>query len=123
MPTSEQRSDLRIDLGLTDDETVFTNTAIDRLYARAGEQYTDADVIEAWVRVQACRQLRNQASTLTDYTQNASSERLSQVFANLDKMQAGFERDLAAATRRGMSSLRKGTLKGKPTREKEYPDA
>jgi len=123
VPTSEQRSDLRIDLGLTDDETVFTNTAIDRLYARAGEQYTDAAVIEAWVRVQACRQLRNQASTLTDYTQNASSERLSQVFANLGQMQTAFERDLAAAKHSGLSSLRKGTLKGKPTREKEYPDA
>lgn len=123
MPTSDQRSDLRLDLGLDDDETVLTNTAIDRLYTRAAESYTDTGVIEAWVRVQACRQLRNKASTLTDYTQNASSERLSQVFANLDKMQAGFERDLAAAKRSGMSSVRKGTMNGKPTREKEYPDA
>jgi hypothetical protein len=123
MATATQRSDLRADFGLADDETVFTNTEVDRLFVRAGERYTATDSIEAYARVLACKQLRGKAANLTDYTQNETTEKLSQIFANLTKMQHDFEVDLAAAERAGSASVRIGALKKKPTRLKDYPDA
>jgi hypothetical protein len=123
MATETQRDDLRADLGLAADETVFTDAELDRLYVRAGERYTVTTSIEAYARVLACKQLRAKSANLTDYTQNETTEKLSQIFANLSKMQACFEDELAAAERAGSASVRIGALKKKPTSLKDYPDA
>ncbi len=123
MATDTQRADLRADLGLDDDETVFTDDELDRLYVRAGDRYTATDCIEAYVRVLGCKQLRAKASNMTDYTQNDTQEKLSQIFANLGKMQADFESELIAATKSSAASVRIGALKKQPTRLKDYPDA
>ncbi len=123
MATATQRLDLRLDLGLDDDETVLDDAAVDRLFVRAAVAYTDDASVEAYARVLACRQLRAQAANLTDYTQNESSEKLSQVFAQLGKLQTMFEADLAAAQGANRVSVRIGALKKKPSRLKEWPDA
>lgn len=123
MATETQRADLRADLGLADDETVFTDAELDRLYVRSEARYTATDSIEAYARVLACKQLRAKAANLTDYSQNDTSEKLSQIFANLSKMQLGFETDLAASEIANTPSVRIGALKRKPTRLKDFPDA
>jgi hypothetical protein len=123
MATDTQRDDLRADLGLPADETVFTDVELDRLYVRAEARYTNTNSIEVYARVLACKQLRAKAANLTDYTQNETQEKLSQIFANLGKMQADFESELVISERAGISSVRIGALKKKPTRLKDFPDA
>lgn len=84
--TSDQLNDLQSDLGITDDESVFTDAELNRLYTRAGEDY-DLTV------VYALRQLRAQAAKFTKYTQNASSEERQQIFDHLSVMLAGAEKN------------------------------
>ena len=123
MATANQRSDLRLDMGLDDDETVFSNTEVDRLFVRAADTYDTTAEQEAYARVLACKQLRNKTSTLTDYQQNDSSEKLSQVFKHLDRMQTDFEADLVAVRRRNVPSMRVARMNQKPARKLEHPDA
>jgi hypothetical protein len=124
MATTTQRTDLRLDLGLADDETTFTNTEVDRLFTRAAAKYPgNTTARDAYVRVLACNQLRNKYVTAVDYEQNDSAEKLSQIFKNLEVMRKTFEADLADAVRRGLSPLRVMKPKRKPRMYKEYPDA
>lgn len=123
MATATQRADLRADFGLADDETVFTNAEVDRLFVRAAVSYSTDGEIEAYARVLGCNQLRAKAVNMTDYTANDSSEKLSQVFTHLDALKSGFEKDLAASVKANSASVRIGKPKYKPTRLKDYPDA
>lgn len=123
MTTTQQRTDLRLDLGLPDDEAGFTSTEIDRLYVRAAAAYSDTACIEAYVRVLACDQLRAKAVTLADYTEGDSQEKLSQVFDHLGKLRAVYADNLAAAAQAGLVSVKIGKLKKKPTTLRDYPDA
>lgn len=123
MATATQRKRFRWDLGLDDDETVFTNDEVDDLFDQAGDKYDTVSLLEAYARVLGARRLRNKAASLTDYTANDSSEKLSQVFKNLDKLYADlwgvFEEELAANT----PKMRVMTPKTKPARKVEWPDA
>jgi hypothetical protein len=82
--TTDQLSDLQADLGITDDESVFADAELNRLFTRAEEDY-DLTVIYA------LRQMWRNAAKFTKYTQNASSEERQQIFDHLGKLLADAE--------------------------------
>ncbi len=88
--TAEQRADLQADIGIADDESVFTNDELDRLYTRAGEDYNLTVVF-------ALRQLLVSAARLTDYTAGQSSEKLSQVREGLKTALDYYENKVSSA--------------------------
>ena len=52
MATATQRTNFRLDLGLNDDETVFTDTEVNNIFTRAGAKYSNTDVKEAYEQTQ-----------------------------------------------------------------------
>lgn len=107
--TSDQLSDMQADLAITDDETVFTNEELERLYTRAEGDY-DRALYFAW------RQLRNNAAKLTDYTAGMTSEQRRQVFENLQKITDDYEREA-----RGSNQARIVGIRRVPPPVKERP--
>jgi hypothetical protein len=74
--TSDQLADMQGDLGISADETVFTDAELNRLFDRAGGSYNLAVSL-------GVRQLLISAAKFNDYTLGQTQERKSQVFANL----------------------------------------
>ncbi len=74
--TTTQRTDMQGDLGITADESVFTNDELDRLYARASSDYSLAVYY-------GFRQLLASANKYHKYTAGFASEDLQQVRANI----------------------------------------
>lgn len=77
--SSDQLSDMQGDLGISDNEAVFTDDQLHRLYTRADSDYELA-------MVYALDQLLMDAAKFNDYTAGSSTEKKSQVFAQLEKM-------------------------------------
>jgi len=69
-------SDLQADIGITNDQSVFTDAAIERLWVRSGE-FHNLTVYYAF------RQLLSSANTFIDYTSGLTSEKRSQVRAHI----------------------------------------
>ncbi len=96
MATEIDRERLRGDLDADDD--ALTDAEIDDAFARAAAQYGDnSTAVDAAARVVAIQQLLAGAAKQTDYGQNESSERRSQVFDQLMRLRAVYEGDLQAA--------------------------
>lgn len=81
--TTAQRTDMQADLGISNDQAVFTNAELDRLYERASSDYELA-------MCYALDQLLMDAAKLNDYTAGASSEKKSQVFDHLKDVRAAW---------------------------------
>lgn len=77
--TAEELQDFRDDIA--DVNGVFSDVEIQRLYTRAGESYNKAVV-------RAIDQLIANSAKLSDYTQNQSQEKRSQVFDHLLKLRS-----------------------------------
>jgi hypothetical protein len=84
--TADQLADLQADIGITDDESVFTDTELDRLFTRADEDYPTTVAY-------ALRQLWRSAAKFANYTQNASSEEKGTIFKNLGELVAHAEKE------------------------------
>lgn len=121
MATETQRSRLRDDIGA--DSTSLPDAAADAIFTEAEEVYTDATSLTAYTRVLAIRRLMANAARLTDYTQNESQEKQSQIFAQLKQLLAFWqgELDAAVAAASTIGAARFGGLRRKPARIKEYP--
>lgn len=74
--TADQLADFQGDLGITDDESVFTDVELDRLYTRSESSYELAVAL-------GFRQLLADAAKFNDYTAGESSEKKAQVFEHL----------------------------------------
>lgn len=96
--TADEREDLQADLGITYDETVFTDAELDRLYTRAA-------TLDG-ARVYALDQLLMNAAKFNDYTAGSSTEKKSQVFAQLMAMRAMWAR----RTGIGLGELQAGVI-------------
>ena len=77
--SSDQLSDFQGDLGIGDDERVFTDTELDRFYTRAGEDY-------ALAMLMALRQLMADKAKLRDYSKGGEWDGAGQVFTHLTRM-------------------------------------
>jgi hypothetical protein len=74
--TEDQLNDLRADLAITDTEAVWTDDELHRLYTRGGSDYN----MTLWL---ALRQLYIASLRENDYTAGQTSEKRSQITANL----------------------------------------
>lgn len=79
--TADQLSDFQRDLGIDDSEAVFTDAELERLFARAEDDYNTA-VYLAW------RQLLASSAAYIDYKVALTEEKRSQVFDHIQKMVA-----------------------------------
>jgi hypothetical protein len=126
MATELEIARLRRDVGATE-TSLPTNTA-NALFAEAGEVYTGTATIGAYVRVLALNGLIAAAASLTDYSQDTTTEKQSQVFDHLYKLLALWQDNLKAAvadevTAARSSGARFGRSRGKPARIQEWPGA
>lgn len=113
---ADQLTDFRGDIG--DTNSVFSDAELQRLYARASDDYNTAVV-------GAIDQLIASASKFADYTQNQSQEKKSQIFEHLLKLRAIWQKkvDDAAAVAAAPSQVRLVGRKWVPPRNKEKPSA
>ena len=119
MPTELQRERLRADLDA--DEGVLTDAEIDDAFARAETQYADnSAAVEASARILTIQQLLAGAAKRADYSQNASSERRSQVFEHLLRLRAIYVGEINAALG---TAVQWAGLRRTEVRIEEYPNA
>jgi hypothetical protein len=124
MATATQRTRFRLNLGLDDDETVFTNTEVDDIFVEAAEEHTSpAKLKVAYALVIGAKRLKRKAATLADYTANDSSEKLSQVFKNLDSIYKDVLADYTVLLEAQRPKMRVAVPTKKPARKVEWPDA
>lgn len=86
--TVDQLTDLRADLGDVKTPPAFEDAELQRLYVRSGENYTHTVIL-------GFDQLLTQAALFTDYTQNETQEKKSQIFDHLIKLRAMWRQSLA----------------------------
>jgi hypothetical protein len=110
--TSDERSDLQGDLGISANQTVFTDNELDRLYTRADGDY-------GLTVYYAYRQLLADANKFFDYTAGMTSVRKSQVRDHIKDMLT-FWKDEA---RGSASQVRMVGLVEVPPRTKDEPNA
>lgn len=117
--TSTQKSDIRADLGIPNDETVFTDAELERLWERANGAKDEVSRHFATLGL-AAMQLLNSAAKLHDYSLVSSSESRSQVREHLRQMFQMYEADMKAAvgTRRQVSM----SVLGKTRDKDRLPD-
>lgn len=122
MTTSTERTRFWSDTGTS--VTVFTADEVDAIFVEAGEIYTDATSIYAYTRVLGLRRLLASAAKLTDYTQNQSQEKQSQVFDHLRALLTFWQSEAnnAVAAAVTTSAARFGGQRRKPARIIEYPN-
>ena len=77
--SADQLTDFQADIGIGSDAAVFTDAELNRLYARASDDYDLAVAM-------AFEQLMSTAAKLNNYVAGSTAEEKSQVFAQLEKM-------------------------------------
>lgn len=77
--TAQELSRLRQDVGDTGTTPAFSNEELNDIYTDEGESWNRAILRCIW-------RLLNNAAKFNDYTQNQTTERKQQVFANLERL-------------------------------------
>lgn len=127
MATLLEQQRLRLDLGLTaDDTTTMSDAEVDAIYVEAGEAYTGTASIKAATRIIAIQRLLASSAKMTSYTQNNSSEDASDVFKHLMQLLGYWRGVLADAIvdeelANRPSAARFGRTTRRPARIKEHP--
>lgn len=109
--TADQLADLQADLGISDDEAVFTDAELERLFARAEEDYNTA-VYLAW------RQVLGGAVNWIDYKVAQTSISRDQAWKHVKEMVAFWQ----AESRTAGNQVRILGLTEIPPRMKDDPD-
>lgn len=107
--TATQRVDIQGDLGISADESVFTNAELDRLYARAENDYNLAVFF-------GYRQLLAQANKFHDYTEGMTTVKRQQVRASIAASMEFWRGE-------GRQQVKMIGLAGVPPPEKDTPSA
>ena len=106
-----QIADMQGDLGISADQSVFTDTELQRLYTRAEESY-------ALAVYYAFRQLQADAAKLHDYTAGQTEMNLDQVYKHVKDMVEVWEKESRSSTNQVLMV----GLVGVPTIHKDTPD-
>ncbi len=110
--TATQLADLQADLGIDDSENVFTDEELDRLYARAEQDYATA-VYYAW------RQLLAASTKYIEYRVAQTSEKRQQVFSHIKQMVEYWQGESQKSTNAG--GVKVAGITPVPPRWKDYP--
>ena len=116
--TAEQLSDLRVDMGGVS-TSVFDDTEIERYWARMAGATSDTQRHRAVLALMYEYLLAN-ATKLHDYTAGATGEKLSQIYAQLEKQFKKYEPDLLAVEGIGRQFARR-RLRAIPRQGREFP--
>ena len=111
---------------LDGDETSMPDPYIDDIFDEAAETYAGFDdrVIVAYAYIIGIRDMKMRASRLTDYVQNATEDKRSQIKANLDKLEKDYQTELDNLIEATTAApVFFGRPRVVPKRWKEYPDA
>jgi hypothetical protein len=120
MLTAEEIQDVRDDIGDTGATPAFTDAEIQRAYVRV-EGAPDAATRDSATRGLLLRQLLASAAKMNDYTAGATSEKRSQVFAQLEKMFGLFSDALDSALQTKPAGTLKAGLRPAARRGRTYP--
>ena len=106
-------------------ETSMPDPYIDDVVDEAAAAYSGYSraVILAYAYVLGFRDLKARAVKQTDYKQNDSEEKRSQMLAGLDKLEKTYQGDLDTLLEASSAPVFFGQGKVVPSRIKEYPDA
>lgn len=109
---------------LDGDATAMTDAYIDAVFDEAEGDYAgySREVIKLASYLKGAVHLRNRAARDVDYQQNESSEKLSQRFAQLEKMVSYYQTQLSTAVSSNKPAVKLLVTKKIPTRLKRYPD-
>ena len=124
MATDLDYDRLRQDIG-ADSESLSDNDAA-AIFVEAGEEYSTTVTIKAATRVIALTRLRAQAAKLNDYTQDTTTEKMSQVFDHLGNLLEEWQGKLSDAIKsdakaRSGGAARFGGKRTIPSRVQEWP--
>lgn len=97
--SSDQLSDFQADLGISTDQSVFTDTQLNRLYERAGSNYNKAVMF-------AIRQILMDAAKFNDYVAGQTHENKSQIFMQLKDMYAIYQAAVRAGNQVRITGIR-----------------
>lgn len=117
--TTQQLIDLQDDSGIGNDESVFTGAELERIWERVSGATTDTARHEASLYL-IYRQLLGSANKLHDYTAGATSEKLSQVRANLREMVNEYKPQYEAATSQ-QTQFARTVLRKRPNQRRTRP--
>lgn len=121
MPTDAQRDAIRYDLEV--DASSMPNSEIDILYTRAEARYGAGTLAtEDYVRIIAIRRLLAGAAKRTDYRQNQSEDKLSQIFQALKQLLQFYREELDLAINGERAAVRFGGLRRFNQKLFEFPD-
>lgn len=95
-PTSDQISDLRIDIGDTGTPPAFTDAEIQRQWYRVRGADDEVTQHEATLALMA-RALLSNSAKLRDYSTGNTSEKMSQIFDHLKDIYAFYKKSLDRA--------------------------
>ncbi|MBZ0293571.1 MAG: hypothetical protein K8L99_13470 [Anaerolineae bacterium] len=112
--TDEQIEDFRDDIGDNGEPPAFSNTKLQRLFTRAGENYNQAVL-------KAIDQLLGNSWTFNDYTQNESQEKKQQIFENLRKLRAIWQAKVDEDAQASSSQIILTGMRTIPGRKKSRP--
>lgn len=117
-------SDLRLDLGMKNDQGVFTDLELARLFERATASYSTEDAQFKYAKLLALDQLLFNMAKRTSYTKGATTVQAGAMFDNLYRMRPSLVEDLAdsGALITTASKVMWGGFKTYPSRIQEWPD-
>lgn len=87
--TADQLSDFQSDMGISDDETVFTDDELNRLYTRAESDYDAAIILALWQLLVNTAKFFDFVSGFTRQEQDTIFENTHKLFELRRKMYAG----------------------------------
>lgn len=118
--TAQELADIRADIG-DESGTIWTDADISRIWERVSGAANTNQRHEAALAL-LVRQLLGNAVMLRDYTAGATSEKMQQVFSNLQKLYAMYAPSLESALGTDRRQVARMWVKGAPRQGREYPD-
>ncbi len=113
--TADQITDMQGDLGITNDQTVFTDAELQRFYVRAEGSYPKAMVF-------ALRQLLANKAKLRDYGTGLSYEKESQVYDHVKGLLSVWQAEDDSEDAGGGNQVKVVGVRLQPRRDRDKPD-
>ncbi len=118
--TADEISDIRADIGDTGASPAFSDPEIQRAYDRCVNA-SDQNTRDSATRGLLVRQLMASAAKLNDYSAGATSEKRSQIFAQLKELYAMYQKALESTLNTEPRGTARVNIKNVPRAGRTYP--